>query len=59
MRFLLDTNAVNRRFVVLPFDADDARHASEVRAALSRVGSPIGAYDVLIAGQARARGLAG
>lgn len=45
------------RFEVLPFDADDARHAGEVRAGLARVGSPIGAYDLLIAGQARARGL--
>ncbi len=45
------------RFTVLPFDADDARHAGELRAALARQGQPIGAYDVLIAGQARARGL--
>ena len=45
------------RYEVLPFDADDARHAGEVRAGLARVGSPIGAYDLLIAGQARARGL--
>ena len=45
------------RFVVLDFDRDDARHAGEVRALLAKVRTPIGPYDVLIAGQARARGL--
>lgn len=45
------------RFEVLPLDTEDARHAGEVRAILSALGTPIGAYDVLIAGQARARGL--
>ena len=39
-------------FEVLSFDAEDARRAGTVRAALERAGSPIGAYDVLIAGQA-------
>jgi len=43
------------RFEVLPFDHEDARHAGEIRAALSTQGTPIGGYDVLIAGQARAR----
>ena len=47
----------NLRFEVLPFDVDDARHAGEIRAALVARGTPIGGYDVLIAGQARARGL--
>ena len=41
---------------VLPFDADDAREAGEIRAALARVGAPIGPYDILIAAQARRRG---
>ena len=45
------------RFEILPFDAEDARHAGEVRAALERAGTPIGGYDVLIAGQALARDL--
>ena len=45
------------RFEVLPFDQDDARRAGEIRAALAAQGTPIGGYDVLIAGQARARGL--
>ena len=42
---------------VLPFDADDAADAGAVRAVLERAGVPIGAYDLLIAGQARRRGL--
>ena len=41
---------------VLNFDADDAREAGDVRAALERVGTPIGPYDILIAAQARRRG---
>ena len=45
------------RFDVLPLDLEDARHAGEIRALLSAQGTPIGAYDILIAGQARARGL--
>ena len=39
-----------------PFDDDDARAAGAVRAELEAVGKPIGAYDVLLAGQARCRG---
>lgn len=45
------------QFPVLEFDEEDARQAGEIRAALVAVGTPIGPYDVLIAGQARARGL--
>ena len=41
----------------LEFDKEDARHAGEIRALLARRGALIGPYDVLIAGQARARGL--
>jgi tRNA(fMet)-specific endonuclease VapC len=41
----------------LPFDDDDARAAGAVRAALERAGTPIGAYDTLLAGQALRRGL--
>ena len=43
--------------VVLDLDREDARTAGEIRAMLSRQGTPIGPYDVLIAGQAKARGL--
>jgi|SRR5689334_217604 len=42
---------------VLEFGEEDARHAGEIRSSLERIGKPIGAYDVLIAGQARRRGL--
>ena len=38
------------------FDQQDAREAGLVRANLEIAGKPIGAYDVLIAGQARRRG---
>jgi len=43
--------------VVLDLDREDARTAGEIRAQLVRRGTPIGPYDVLIAGQARARRL--
>ncbi len=38
------------------FGDDDAREAGLVRAELEMAGKPIGAYEVLIAGQARRRG---
>jgi tRNA(fMet)-specific endonuclease VapC len=37
------------------FDEEDAREAGTVRAELEALGKPIGAYDVLLAGQARRR----
>jgi tRNA(fMet)-specific endonuclease VapC len=42
---------------LLDFDDEDARTAGQLRAALEKAGRPIGAYDVLIAGQALRRGL--
>ncbi len=42
---------------VLPFDDEDARAAGTLRAQLEAVGRPIGAYDLLIAGQALRRNL--
>jgi len=45
------------RLEVLPFDAAAAEHAADIRATLERQGQGIGAYDVLIAGHARSRGL--
>ncbi len=42
---------------VLAFDKEDARASAEIRALLAAKGRPIGPYDVLIAGQARARDL--
>lgn len=43
---------------VLPFDAEDAAEAGDIRAALEAQGTPIGPYDLLIAAQARRRGAA-
>jgi tRNA(fMet)-specific endonuclease VapC len=43
---------------VLPFEAEDAAHAGDIRAELERAGTPIGHYDYLIAAQARRRGAA-
>lgn len=45
------------QFPVLEFDQEDARQAGEIRAQLASKGTPIGPYDVLIAGQAKARKL--
>ena len=36
---------------LLPFDEEDARAAGRIRATVEKVGRPIGAYDLLIAGQ--------
>ena len=44
-------------FEVLDLDREDAREAGELRARLAASGTPIGPYDVLIAGQALARAL--
>ena len=41
----------------LPFTPSDADTAGAIRAALAAKGTPIGPYDVLIAGQAKARGV--
>jgi tRNA(fMet)-specific endonuclease VapC len=40
---------------VLPFEAEDAEEAGDIRATLERAGTPIGPYDVLVAAQARRR----
>ena len=44
-------------FEIVPFDAADARAAGAIRSELEAQGLPIGPCDVLIAGQALARGL--
>jgi tRNA(fMet)-specific endonuclease VapC len=46
------------RLPFVEFDREDAREAGLVRSRLAKLGTPIGPYDVLIAGQARARDLA-
>jgi tRNA(fMet)-specific endonuclease VapC len=45
------------QFPVLEFDQEDARQAGEIRAHLASKGTPIDPYDVLIAGQSKARKL--
>jgi tRNA(fMet)-specific endonuclease VapC len=45
------------QFQIVDFDREDARQAGEIRAKLATVGTLIGPYDVLIAGQALARAL--
>lgn len=42
---------------IMPFDEADARMAGDVRARLRRAGTPLGAYDAMIAGQVLRRGL--
>lgn len=42
---------------ILPLEDADAKAAGAIRAALQKQGQPIGAYDVLIAGCALARGM--
>jgi tRNA(fMet)-specific endonuclease VapC len=44
-------------FAVLDFDRQDAQMSGEIRATLRRAGTPVGSFDVLIAGQALARNL--
>lgn len=46
-----------RDFAVLDLDQRDAIVAGEIRAALAREGRPIGPFDLLLAGQAKARDL--
>ncbi|WP_087720498.1 type II toxin-antitoxin system tRNA(fMet)-specific endonuclease VapC [Salinicola salarius] len=45
------------RLTVLDFDDAAASHFGEIRAGLERSGTPIGAYDLMIAAHARSRGL--
>jgi tRNA(fMet)-specific endonuclease VapC len=45
------------RIPVVEFDREDAQEAGQLRALLAAAGTPIGPYDVLIAGQAKARNL--
>ena len=44
-------------FEIVPFDAADARMAGAIGSEIEAIGRPIGPYDLLIAGQARARNL--
>jgi tRNA(fMet)-specific endonuclease VapC len=50
-------NIASIEFQIVPFEDEDARCAGEIRARLASLGTPIGPYDTLIAGQALARDL--
>ena len=56
-RNLADIEALATRLEVLPFDNKAAYHFGQIRATLYRTGQPIGPYDMMIAGHARASGL--
>jgi tRNA(fMet)-specific endonuclease VapC len=56
-RNLADVEGFVSHLDVLPFERHDAAHGGEIRAELAGRGRSIGAYDALIAGHARARGL--
>ncbi|MBM3581364.1 MAG: tRNA(fMet)-specific endonuclease VapC [Alphaproteobacteria bacterium] len=45
------------RLTVLPFDDRAALHYGQIRADLERKGTPIGPYDLMIAGHARSEAL--
>ncbi len=51
------TETFTARLAVLEFDAEAASHSGNIHAALAKAGNIIGAYDMLIAGHARSRGL--
>ena len=55
-RNLRDVEAFVSRLRILPYDREAAVHTGRIRAALARVGTPIGPYDQMIAGHARSRG---
>lgn len=56
-RNLADIEAMIARLEVLPLDNKAAYHFGQIRAALYSIGKPIGPYDMMIAGHARASGL--
>lgn len=56
-RNLADIEAMIARLEVLPMDIKAAYHFGQIRAELYRIGQPIGPYDMMIAGHARASGL--
>ena len=56
-RNLTDIEAMAARLEVLPFDSKAAYHFGQIRATLYAMGPPIGPYDMMIAGHARASGL--
>ncbi len=56
-RNLADIEGLIARLEVLPFEEQASTHFGQLRAELYRIGQPIGPYDMMIAGHARAKGL--
>ncbi|MDR7049623.1 tRNA(fMet)-specific endonuclease VapC [Duganella sp. 3397] len=56
-RNLAEVEGFAARLEVLDFDGHAAAHTGQIRAELTRNGTPIGPYDQMIAGHARSRGL--
>ncbi|KXU39479.1 plasmid maintenance protein [Ventosimonas gracilis] len=56
-RNLRDIEGFTRRLSVLDYDEKAAFHTAQIRAELEKSGTPIGAYDQMIAGHARSCGL--
>lgn len=56
-RNLRDIEGLVARLDVLPYADSAAAHSGQIRADLKQKGTPIGPYDVMIAGHARSEGL--
>lgn len=56
-RNLADIESMLARVEVLSFGEAAAHHFGQIRAELYRLGTPIGPYDMMLAGQARSAGL--
>ena len=56
-RNLADIEGMAARLEIAPFDSLAATHFGQLRAELYGAGQPIGPYDMMIAGHARALGL--
>jgi len=56
-RNLADIEGLVARLEVAPFEEHASEHFGQLRAELYRIGHPIGPYDMMIAGHARAMGL--
>jgi tRNA(fMet)-specific endonuclease VapC len=54
---LADIESMIARLEVKPFDTPAAFHFGQIRATLAKIGTPIGPYDAMIAGHARALAL--
>jgi len=56
-RNLADIDALAARMDIISFDEEAAIHFGQLRAELASAGKIIGPYDLMVAGQARSRGL--